>query len=434
MELESLYAIYQRHPVICTDTRKITPGCLFVALQGAQFDGNSFAMEALKLGAAFALVSDPTLSGDSFIQCENTLSSLQSLANFHRRQLPIPLVAITGTNGKTTTKELTTCVLSETYKVHGTKGNLNNHIGVPLTLLSTPVDTEIIVCEMGANHIGEIDMLCKIAMPTHGIITNIGKAHLEGFGSIEGVQKAKGELYDYLHQHGGFAFVNADDPRVMAAGKGLADKITYGFNPVVAPQVCFNYSANKNENGFVINDLNSDTRIISGMFGFYNAANVLAAYTIGLHFNVPKQKMIKALSSFMPGSNRSETISFKGSMIIKDAYNANPTSMELALRAFAQRFPDGWIILGDMKELGNESDNAHQQMISMIRELGFRHVMLVGDSFKRALIHYPLMNDIVKSYENIDELKRNWNWNECRNQTLLLKGSRSMFLEKLLEE
>jgi len=433
MDVASLYALYQQHPEICTDTRKIKSGGLFVGLPGSHLDGNSFATEALKLGAAYAIVSDPLLTGRQFIHVNDTLLALQSLANFHRHQLQIPLIAITGSNGKTTTKELITCVLSEKYKVHATSGNLNNHIGVPLTLLATPRDAEMIVCEIGANHIGEIERLCEIAMPTHGIITNIGKAHLEGFGSIEGVQKAKGELFVYLCEHGGFAFVNVDDPRLRELGKALPNKITYGFNNSATPTVHFNYFSNKNNGGFTIQDVQGIVQIQSDMFGYYNASNVLAAYTIGQYFNVAQEKIVDSLSSFIPGSNRSETILFKGCRIIKDAYNANPTSMELALRAFAQRFPTGWIILGDMKELGEESVNAHQQMISIISELGFQHVVLVGKTFKSALKnHHGLFQTLVTA-DHIEEVKATWDWEKCQGQTLLLKGSRSMYLERLLE-
>ena len=432
MDIDSLYALYQRYPEICTDTRKITPGCIFFALKGANFDGTTFASEALNQGAAYAVVSDPSLTGQQFIHAHDTLHTLQSLAHTHRRQLSIPLIAITGTNGKTTTKELVAKVLSEKYSVHATKGNLNNHIGVPLTLLATPLNTEIIVCEMGANHIGEIERLCEIAIPTHGIITNIGKAHLEGFGSIEGIQKAKGELFDYLRLHQGVAFINTDDPRLNNIGKDLSGAITYGFNASSAPLVHFKYM-HGNDGGFTIEDIESKQQIHSQMFGFYNASNVLAAYTIGLHFNVPQEKMVKSLSSFIPGANRSEVILHKGCRIIKDAYNANPTSLTLALQAFAQRFPEGWIVLGDMKELGEESENAHQQIIGLIAELGLKYVILVGKAFKSALENRPIKFSSLVTADDIDEVRAGWSWEKYQDQTLLLKGSRSMNLEKLLE-
>ena len=433
MDIHVLYALFRHHPEICTDTRKIKPGCLFFALHGSNFDGNSFASEALKLGAAYAIVSDPKLQGPQFFHVDDTLLALQSIAHLHRIQLAIPLIAITGSNGKTTTKELVTAVLNEKYNVHATKGNLNNHIGVPLTLLGAPSETEIIVCEMGANHKGEIELLCEIAQPTHGVITNIGQAHLEGFGSIDGVQQAKGELFKYLFDHNGFAFVNVDDPRLAELGKSLAHKITFGFNSSASPAVHFNYISEDHHKGFVIQNTEENIQIQSEMFGDYNASNMLTAFVIGDHFKVPREKMMKSLSAFIPGSNRSESVLYKGCTVIKDAYNANPTSMELALRAFASRFPDGWIILGDMKELGSESLHAHRKIIEVIRELAFQNVFLIGKDFKAALINSsrPFQNLITT--DHIDQLKTNWDWKKCLGQTLLLKGSRSMNLESLLE-
>ncbi|HZV71896.1 MAG TPA: UDP-N-acetylmuramoyl-tripeptide--D-alanyl-D-alanine ligase [Saprospiraceae bacterium] len=434
METDALYTLYLQHPEICTDTRKIKLGCLFFALQGSNFDGNAFAPEALRLGAALAVVSDPSLEGPEYFYVPDTLVALQSLARFHRTQLNIPLISITGSNGKTTTKELITCALKEKYKVHSTAGNLNNHIGVPLTLLSASLDTEIIVCEMGANHMGEIEALCKIAMPTHGIITNIGNAHLEGFGSIEGVQKAKGELFEYLNIHGGHAFVNIDDARLKKTGENILYNTTYGFDLSSSPDIAFEYIASVEHDGFTIQDTDHEVIIHSQMFGFYNASNVLAAYTIAKHFNVPIEKIAVSLSSFIPGANRSETISHRGCRIIKDAYNANPSSMELALRAFAQQYPDGWILLGDMKELGQESDAAHRRILNVISELGFQNAVLVGNAFKSAMHNEQnLFPDFIIA-ESIDDVRSEWNWEKCKGKTLLLKGSRSMQMEKILED
>ncbi len=434
MKTDALYTLYLQHPEVCTDTRKIKSGCLFFALQGLNFNGNTFAPEALALGAAYVIVSDPLLQGPGYIYVHDTLEALQSLAQYHRTQLNIPLIAITGSNGKTTTKELITCALREKYTVHATIGNLNNHIGVPLTLLSTPIETEIIVCEMGANHIGEIKKLCEIAMPTHGIITNIGNAHLEGFGSIEGVQKAKGELFEYVNDHDGYAFVNTDDVRLRKIGSSLHRKTTFGFDESASPDVSFEYHISGEKSGFILQDRNEDIRVNSEMFGFYNASNVLAAFTISRHFDVPINKVVASLSTFIPGANRSETISFRGCRIIKDAYNANPSSMELALRAFSFQYPNGWLILGDMKELGKESDQAHLHIIRIIEELGFTHVVLVGKAF-RAAIQNPknLIPDLIIS-DSIEEIKSGWDWDKCKGQTLLLKASRSMMLEKLLED
>lgn len=434
MKIDALYRLYLQHPEICTDTRKIKSGCLFFALQGLNFNGNTFAPEALKLGAAYVIVSDPLLQGPRYIYVNDTLEALQSLAQYHRTQLTVPLIAITGSNGKTTTKELITCALREKYIVHATKGNLNNHIGVPLTLLTSPIETEIIVCEMGANHIGEIRKLCEIAKPTHGIITNIGNAHLEGFGSIEGVQKAKGELFEYLNVHDGYAFLNTDDVRLRELGSLLRRKTTFGFDDSASPDISFEYHITGEKNGFILKDRKHDITLVSEMFGFYNASNVLAAYTIAEHFDVPGNKIVASLSSFIPGANRSETISFRGCRIVKDAYNANPSSMELALRAFSLQYPNGWVILGDMKELGEESDQAHHRIINIIKELGFPYVVLVGKAFRAAIQHQKSQFPDLIISDSIDEIKSGWDWEKCKGQTLLLKASRSMMMEKLLED
>ena len=263
MEIEHLYTLFQEHREICTDTRKITPGCIFFALKGEHFDGNRFAQDALDHGAAYAVVSNPSLVGASFLQTKDTLDTLQQLANFHRKQLSVPVLAITGSNGKTTTKEMITAALSTTFKVHATKGNFNNHIGVPLTLLAIPDDTEIVVCEMGANHQGEIKMLCQIAEPTHGIITNIGKAHLEGFGSLEGVKKGKGELFDFLFSHDGTAFINHDDFRLVEIAEPLKNKISYSLDERVKADRHMSYRPDSNGSGIVMHDEENDITIHS---------------------------------------------------------------------------------------------------------------------------------------------------------------------------
>jgi UDP-N-acetylmuramoyl-tripeptide--D-alanyl-D-alanine ligase len=360
------------------------------------------------------------------------LATLQSLANFHRRQLNIPVLAITGSNGKTTTKELITTGLSRKFKVHATPGNLNNHIGVPLTLLGTTSDTQILVCEMGANHPGEIAFLCMIAEPTHGVITNIGYAHLEGFGSIDGVQRAKGELFDYLRDHNGFAFVNTDDPRLRQLGEALPLKLTFGLDSSRHPQISFNYEVSQDNTGFILREPNIDLEIRSQMFGHYNASNVLAAYSICQYFGVEKQKLAEALSAFIPGANRSELISFQGCTIIKDAYNANPSSMQLALQAFAHRYPGGWVILGDMKELGDATSDTHRHIVEWIASMPFDRIFLVGPSFANVLKDSETNDVPIECYDTIEALKEKWDWNSCRGRVLLLKGSRSMHLESLL--
>ncbi len=434
MDISALYSLFLQYPVISTDTRRIQPDSIFFALKGELFDGNAFARMALKKGASYAVVSDPTLTGPGIICVEDTLIILQDLARYHRQQLGIPVIAITGSNGKTTTKELTAAALSISYKVHATAGNLNNHIGVPLTLLSTPADTEIIICEMGANHPGEIAHLCTIAEPTHGIITNIGAAHLEGFGSLDGVMQAKGELFDYLLLHEGLAFVNTDDLRLREAGRLLPRKTTFGFNPEGQPQVLLSYEARTDGSGFLLRDGSGSAVISSSMFGHYNASNVLAAYTISLYFKVPEAAMMEMLSTFTPGANRSEIISFRDCRIIKDAYNANPSSMELALSAFARQYPGGWVVLGDMKEIGNTRTAAHRSIVEFVMTLPIDRIYLIGSDFKEA---FDLISDRTDQkfmvLPTITSLKEIWDWGTCRDQTILLKGSRSMHLEQLLE-
>lgn len=435
MELKELYDIYQKHPVVSTDTRKIIKGCLFFALPGSNFDGNKFAAEALNQGAAFAVVSDPALKGDQYIYVENTLATLQALSNYHRRHFDIPVIAITGSNGKTTTKELVATVLSGKYKVHATQGNYNNHIGVPLTLLAMSSETEIAVIEMGANHIGEIKELCEIAMPTHGLITNIGRAHLEGFGSVEGVRIAKGELFDYLKSTNGYAFVNSDDPSTKALGHQLIEKTNYGLRKEENPNVLFEYDGASDDGGFSIRDDKGNVEIHSSMFGQYNAINMVAAYAVGRHFDIEENKIVQLLSGFVPGANRSEIILFHDCTVVKDAYNANPSSMEVSIKSFADRFGDGIVVLGSMKELGNASIESHQSIMALANTLNFKKAFFVGPEFKDAFenLNQPLPFNFIFT-ENVDELKKQWNWNEIAGKAILLKGSRSMQLEKLLGE
>ena len=433
LDTPSLYSIFLKNPVISTDTRQITSGCIFFALKGSNFDGNAFASQALAAGAAYAVVDDPAIEGPYFIYVEDTLLALQALANHHRRQFKVPVLAITGSNGKTTTKELVSAVLAKAFNVHATRGNLNNHIGVPLTLLGISEDTEFVVCEMGANHPGEIASLCNIAEPTYGMITNIGKAHLEGFGSIEGVKKAKGELFEYLADHNGFSFVNTDDLNLRQLGEVLDKKKTYGFNPEGEPQLYFSYAANPGERGFIIHDQEGKVSIRSSMFGHYNATNVLAAYTIGNHFKVSGEQIATAIEQYVPGSNRSEIITHHDCIIVKDAYNANPSSMELAVSAFSTQYPHGWVVLGDMKELGEESAEAHRQIILQVAGKKFEQIFLVGNAFAESLKELRLQDQRFLSVEKIEVLRTSWNWKQCKNKAILLKGSRSMHLEMLLD-
>jgi UDP-N-acetylmuramoyl-tripeptide--D-alanyl-D-alanine ligase len=433
MHTESLYKVFLEHPLISTDTRLIKEGSIFFALRGDHFDGNAFANQALANGAAYAVVSDTTLKGPQFINVPDTLLALQELAREHRRHFSIPIIAITGSNGKTTTKELLSAVLSRKFKIQATQGNLNNHIGVPLTVLQITDQTEILICEMGANHVGEIAALCSIADPTHGLITNIGKAHLEGFGSFEGVKKAKGELYEYLNAHHGFVFVNADDPSLLAMSQILSHKTSYGLKDESHPVIHFRYVAEKDHSGFVLEDRHSALRIPSSLFGFYNASNILAAYSVGKYFGLDEDSLVNSLSSFVAGANRSEKVLWQGCSIIKDAYNANPSSMELALHAFAEQYPEGWVILGDMKELGPAAQEAHSQIVKIALHEKFKKIFLVGDAFSQAYMQLKKNDSRIAIYPTIEDLMMRWTWDNCQGEILLLKGSRSMHLEKLLE-
>jgi UDP-N-acetylmuramoyl-tripeptide--D-alanyl-D-alanine ligase len=365
MSIEQLYSRYLLNPTVITDSRRIESNCIFFALQGDHFDGNRFAAQAIEDGASLAVVSDPSLEGERYYHVPDTLIALQELARHHRQQLHIPVVGITGSNGKTTTKELVTRVLAMKYKVHATQGNLNNHIGVPLTILGIPPETELLVCEMGANHIGEIEFLCSISMPTHGLITNIGKAHLEGFGSFEGVKKAKGELYEYVEQHNGILFLNADDPSLVSWMTRASHVISYALGDDIPADIRFELIPQPDGRGFSIRDRNTQFVIHSNLFGQYNAHNVLAAYTVGKAFDVDERDIAEAIANYVPGNNRSQTVVQHGCTIIKDAYNANPSSMELAIRAFDTIFHGGIMVLGDMKELGESSISAHAQLMHL---------------------------------------------------------------------
>lgn len=431
MNLPALYDLFLRHPRVCTDTRHIVPDSLFFALTGARFDGNAFARKALAEGAAVAVVSDTSLTGNRFFQVPDTLVALQALASHHRRQLAIPVVGITGSNGKTTTKELLNAALGTTFRVNATRGNLNNHIGVPLTILGTPPDTELLICEMGANHVGEIAALSAISAPTHGLITNIGQAHLEGFGSLEGVKRGKGELFDFLRRHDGLAFVNGNDPALLDLSGSLDRKIIYGLAPVDHAAVCFRLEEHNDATGFTLRDTMSEMLIRANLYGAYNAINMVAAIAVGRHFGVEERALAAAMSSFTSGANRSEVTTIHGCTVIKDAYNANPSSMEASLRAFAWQYPGGWVITGDMKELGESSPASHMHLLELMRTLPLSRIILVGPEFLGAARSATHRDHRITAFPDIEALAADWRWPD--GQAILIKGSRSMQLERLLE-
>ena len=425
---EKLYSAFLSHPEISTDIRNVPSGCLFFALKGDNFDGNAFAERALKAGAAWAIVDDPRfIERENFIVVDNVLATLQELAAHHRRQFDIPLLAITGTNGKTTTKELINAVLSRKFRTIATAGNLNNHIGVPLTLLKINNETEFAVIEMGANHPGEIDFLCRIAAPDFGIITNIGRAHLEGFGGYEGVIRTKTEMYRYLGENDGLVFVNTSDPVLMehatrnrTTGYGIPPAFVQSAGDVANPYSCVSVKFPDQ----------SQADIQSQLVGAYNAANILAAACIGYYFGVPAAEIKTAIESYKPVNNRSQVVKTERNTLICDYYNANPSSMLAALESFAgSDYAEKCVILGDMLELGTDTDEEHLNIMKAVERLGFQQVYLVGQVFTR----------LNKKRENIcfddSELAKMWlGHHRITDATILVKGSRGIHLEKVAEE
>ncbi len=431
----NLYALFQQHPLISTDSRNCPKGSLFFALRGENFNANDFAKKALDNGCAFAVVDDPEYVLDErYILVDNVLSALQQLAKQHRQQLKTTVIGITGTNGKTTTKELIAAVLSGKYNTLYTQGNLNNHIGVPLTLLKIKPEHEIAIIEMGANHPGEIKILAEIACPDYGIITNVGKAHLEGFGSFEGVKKTKAELYDYIFGQGTSIFINKDNKHLVEmaskAGFDMKNRIhEYSLDPENKPcPVYGSVSAGAPFLNMKCTLGNSpDFDIHTKLIGSYNAENVLAAVAIGDFFGVDTETIKKGLENYTPQNNRSQlTVTAKNKLVV-DAYNANPTSMRAALLNFGEMEVENKVlILGDMLELGDQSDEEHQNIVELIRQFTFDKVILVGPQFKKTDHNFD-------AYESIDALKNNIaTLQELKNCYVLIKGSRGIQLEQLL--
>ena len=373
--MSALYNIFRDAVGVSTDSRTLQSGQLFFALSGPNFNGNQFAKQALDKGAIAVVVDeDISITDNRVIRVENTLKSLQTLSTEHRKTLGTTIIALTGSNGKTTTKELIHSVLSTTFNTVATQGNLNNHIGVPLTLLSLKEDTEIGVVEMGANHPGEIELLANIAQPDAGLITNFGKAHLEGFGSLEGVVKAKSELYDYLKNTNGLIFANADDPKIMAQLKGQ-DPITYGTETTA--RVSATLLTEKDAIRIEVDQQEIQTQLS----GAYNGYNALAAYAIGRHFGVSPQNAKRALESYIPDNNRSQLIRKKDLHITLDAYNANPTSMQAALASFSKKEGKKIAVLGQMNELGKHTETEHKQLVDWIKTSSIDDCYWVGSAF-----------------------------------------------------
>ena len=457
---EHIYTLFIRHPLISTDTRKILPGSLFFALKGEKFDANTFARQAIEAGAAYAIIDNPVYQiNEKYILVDDVLTALQDLARHHRRQLSIPVIGLTGTNGKTTTKELINSVLSQHYKTQATQGNLNNHIGVPLTILTIDRSHEIAVIEMGANHQKEIELLCSIAQPTHGLITNVGKAHLEGFGGIEGVKKGKGELYDYLRKSGsvfkvspaggdlegakanGVAFINSDDAvllemeharklkNVVYYGTGNADNLVTGQLIENSPLLTLEWENNNSGKSY---------QVKTQLTGAYNLDNILAAICTGVYFGLSDEEINKGIESYQPKNNRSQIVQTETNTLICDYYNANPSSMFVAIEKLgkinAQRKV---LILGDMFEMGDEAAAEHTAVIKKAMATQVDERIFIGKDFFAAgsAMDYGLwtMDKKHTFYETTEDAIEGLKANPVKNSTILIKGSRGMALERLVE-
>lgn len=423
--IENLYKIYLKHPHVQTDTRRLKEGEIYFALKGPNFNGNTFAAKALAMGASAVIIDeDQEIKDDRIVLVEDALTTLQNLALHHRKQFNIPFLAITGSNGKTTTKELVSAVLATHFKTSTTLGNLNNHIGVPLTILSIPADAEIAVIEMGANHQKEIASYCAYTLPNYGLITNCGKAHLEGFGGIEGVRKGKGELFDHLRLNGGTAFVMWDYDYFHSMCTGISKIITYGLkNADITGKV------NSSE-PFLQIELTSGSKIGSlntNLVGDYNLPNVLAAVAIGQYFNVPEEKIRQAIENYFPNNSRSQLISRNGNTFVLDAYNANPTSMRAAIENFAkQPNPSKYVCIGGMMELGEESIAEHQGIVNLLTQYTWAGVLLVGGDFSKVDHHFLFLPDSNTAMEWLKS-------KSITNGMFLIKGSRSMKMETLMQ-
>ena len=422
--IEYIYNLFTKSSGVYTDSRKPLIDGIFVALKGPLFNGNHYALNAVDQGALFAIVDDYKLSqkSEKLIHVEDTYSTLKNIANYHRKKLNCPVLAITGSNGKTTTKEIIKAVIGKKHETHGTIGNLNNHIGVPLTILNTPLSSEFLIIEMGANHINEIAELCLIAEPTHGFITNFGKAHIEGFGSEKGVIEGKSELYNYLSNTNGTIFVNIENKKQIKKLDGIP-YISFGDSKKSNYKISYLSRNNKLElsfNGITIN---------SSLHGEYNLKNIAAAIIIGYFFKIPTNKIKMAIESYKSDNNRSQLIKLKKYNIILDAYNANPSSMEVALKSFQKRYPtNSLIIIGDMLELGNLSTISHKKIIQLVESLSFSKVISIGENFIDTKVNSFDILQFKTTKELIGYLKEN----SINEKNIFIKGSRSLGLEKIL--
>jgi len=424
MKIEDIYTYYLQCSAVCTDTRSIEKDCLFFALKGDNFNGNTFAQGALTKGAKLSIVDEKAHEGDNCILVENVLETLQELATYHRNQLLIPIIALTGSNGKTTTKELINAVLSKKFKTTATVGNLNNHIGVPLTLLRMTDKTDIAIIEMGANHTKEIEQLCNIAQPDYGLITNFGKAHIEGFGSVEGVIRAKSELYEYLKSHQKTIFVNENDE--IQVKQTLNYDNLYHFGLITSVDTILELVSSQ---PYVVLKYN-DITIESKLTGMYNYNNIAVAIGVGSYFKVDPDDIVEAIKDYTPTNNRSQLMEKGDNTIIMDAYNANPTSMMAALENFKQLDRNNkMLFLGDMFELGSSAEMEHQHIVDYLEEILIGDTFLVGKNFFKTKSN----GANIQKFETFDDLKVQLLKNPPKQKFILIKGSRGMALERILE-
>ncbi len=425
MNINDLYQKFLTAGIVSTDSRNITEGCIFFALKGDRFDANAFADEALQKGAAFVVIDNPQYqTSDRHILVDDTLAALQELARYHRSQLNIPVVGLTGSNGKTTSKELLNTVLSAKYKTFATKGNLNNHIGVPLSILSIDRSYEIAVIEMGANHLGEIALLCSIAQPTHGFITNIGKAHIGTFGGFENIIRAKSELYDHLLRNNGTVFINSRDEILSNMAKRFREPIMY-YQPGDY-YTCSLVDANP----FITFQAENGETVKTNLIGSYNFENIAAALCIGKFFQVDASAANAAVASYTPGNMRSQVVRKGNRTIILDAYNANPSSMRVAIENLARMSANRKVlILGDMFELEGEAEKEHQALGKLVQELSFSEVYLCGKLMKVAQLEIPS----AKHFEKKEELMEVLRTNDFAEATILVKASRGIGLEAVVD-
>jgi UDP-N-acetylmuramoyl-tripeptide--D-alanyl-D-alanine ligase len=428
MKTEQLYSLFKESTGVSTDTRTVRKGDMFFALWGNKYNGNLYAAEALERGASCAVIDDPIYETDKTILVDDCLFELQALASYYRKQLKAPVLAITGTNGKTTTKELIAAVLSKSKKVHYTKGNLNNHIGVPLTILSAPEDVEMMIVEMGANHIGEIRTLCLIAKPDYGIITNVGTAHIEGFGSFEGVVKAKTELYEHLRKVNGIAIYNDKNPLLSEKIFRFVNRAVPYSDPtgtqlkveIVPSEILLTLNAEYEHKSY---------QIKTNLFGDYNIENIKAAIATSLFLGAEMPLIVGAIENYSPGNNRSQVKETANNTLICDSYNANPDSMQKAIEAFTAVNTDKkLLILGDMLELGPKTQEEHMSILKILNANGIKNVFLVGSVFETLSKQFG-----YKSFSSSEHLRDYLKTNKIKDQHILIKGSRGIMLEKIYD-